>query len=162
MTYYDDIAEGYDELHKEEQLKKLQIIKQNTGIRTTDFLLDVGCGTGISTVFWGCKAVGIDPSEGLLSQAKPAENIQFIKAGAEDIPFRDNEFDWVIAITSVHNFENIDQGLDEMKRVGKKKFVITVLKKSRKRKYVINKIRYFFKVKKELEEDKDIILICEK
>ena len=27
MDYYDEIAEGYNELHKEEQLKKLLIIK---------------------------------------------------------------------------------------------------------------------------------------
>ena len=26
MTYYDDIAEGYEELHKEEQLKKVELI----------------------------------------------------------------------------------------------------------------------------------------
>ena len=28
MTYYDDISEGYEELHGEEQLKKIELIKQ--------------------------------------------------------------------------------------------------------------------------------------
>jgi ubiquinone/menaquinone biosynthesis C-methylase UbiE len=161
MAYYDDIAEGYNELHKEEQLKKLALIKQNTAIKSTDFLLDVGCGTGISTIYWGCRAAGIDPSEGLLSKADKTK-AEFIKASAEDIPFKDNTFDWVIAITSIHNFDNIDKSLDEMRRVGKKDFVITVLKKSQKREYMINKIKDFFKVNKEFEEDKDIILVCEK
>ncbi len=68
----------------------------------------------------------------------------------------------MIAITSIHNFNNIEKGLDEMKRVGKKNFIITILKKSPKRKYIINKAKDFFTIKKELEEEKDIILICEK
>ena len=29
MTYYDEISEGYEELHKEEQLKKVELIKLN-------------------------------------------------------------------------------------------------------------------------------------
>jgi demethylmenaquinone methyltransferase/2-methoxy-6-polyprenyl-1,4-benzoquinol methylase len=162
MAYYDDIASGYNELHKEEQLKKLKLIEANIAIKKSDCLLDVGCGTGISTTYWGCNAVGIDPSEGLLRQAKPAKNARFIKASSESIPFKDNEFDWVTAITSIHNFENIEKGLQEIKRVGKKQFVLTVLKKSPKRRHIIDSIKRLFTVKKELEEEKDVILICEK
>ena len=28
MTYYNEISEGYEELHKEEQLKKIELIKK--------------------------------------------------------------------------------------------------------------------------------------
>ena len=49
MDYYSSIAKGYDELHKEEQLKKLQIIAKH--IKPKGLLLDIGAGTGISTSF---------------------------------------------------------------------------------------------------------------
>ena len=55
-NYYDAIAEGYDELHKAEQLQKLE----RAFIEGCKFdlfsnvksILDVGCGTGISTDFF--------------------------------------------------------------------------------------------------------------
>ena len=47
---YNHIAKSYNELHKEEQIKKLDIIKKN--IKIISPLLDVGCGTGISTNYF--------------------------------------------------------------------------------------------------------------
>src|SRR3989338_6779840 len=47
---YKHIAKSYNELHQEEQLKKLAIIKQN--IKIIPPLLDIGCGTGISTNYF--------------------------------------------------------------------------------------------------------------
>ena len=47
---YNKIAKSYNELHKEEQIKKLEIIKKN--IKIIPPLLDVGCGTGISTNYF--------------------------------------------------------------------------------------------------------------
>ena len=49
MTYYDDISSGYEELHKEEQLKKVSSIKKHLKVNSSDKLLDVGCGTGLMT-----------------------------------------------------------------------------------------------------------------
>ena len=65
MCYYNKISKGYNELYKEEQLKKLGIIKNNIKIKNGDLLLDVGCGTGLSSDF-GCKVIGIDNSLELL------------------------------------------------------------------------------------------------
>ena len=48
MNYYDKIAKGYEELHKEEQLKKIKLIKTILKVNPTDKLLDVGCGTGLT------------------------------------------------------------------------------------------------------------------
>ena len=86
MTYYDDIAEGYDELHFEEQKKKAQIILKEIKIKKKDTLLDVGCGTGKVTELFPCKAWGVDPSEKLLAKAK----IPHLKGTAEQLPFEDN------------------------------------------------------------------------
>jgi len=34
MTYYDEISEGYEELHKEEQLKKISLIKKHLKVNS--------------------------------------------------------------------------------------------------------------------------------
>ena len=39
MNYYDEIAEGYEELHKEEQEKKIEIVKKHLEINPDDKLL---------------------------------------------------------------------------------------------------------------------------
>ncbi|MBW3004290.1 methyltransferase domain-containing protein, partial [Candidatus Woesearchaeota archaeon] len=115
MNYYDETAEGYNELHGEEQLKKLRIIADEIKVTKDTKLLDVGCGTGLSAKVFNCNITGIDPAEKLLKQAP----FKTIKAKAESMPFKDHEFDIVIAVTSIHNFADIEAGLKEIKRVGK-------------------------------------------
>ena len=123
MNYYDEISEGYEELHKEEQEKKIALIKEKLKINPEDKLLDVGCGTGLTTRPWKCKRYGIDPAKKLLEKAKAADpEGTYELAPAENIPFNDNEFDIVISITAIQNFEDIEKGLNEIKRVGKGKF----------------------------------------
>jgi len=156
MNFYNQISKGYDELHKEEQLNKLNIIKKNIQINKNDLLLDVGCGTGISSQF-DCKVIGLDPSIKLLNLNK---NKNKILASAESIPFEDNHFDIVISITAIHNFNNIEKAIKEIKRVGKDKFVFSILKKSIKLNEIENLIKNNFKINKIIEEDKDIIFFC--
>jgi len=158
MNYYDGIAEGYNELHGEEQLKKLNIIAGEIKVNKDTKLLDVGCGTGLSAKVFDCDITGIDPAEKLLEQAP----FKKIKAKAESLPFKDNEFDVVIAITSIHNFDNIEKGLKEIKRVGKDQFALTVLKKAKNKQEILKKIENIFKIKKQIEEDKDIIVFVNK
>ena len=50
MTYYDEIASGYEELHSEEQLAKIGLIKDHFRVTVKDKLLDVGCGTGVVSI----------------------------------------------------------------------------------------------------------------
>ncbi|MFH1669295.1 MAG: class I SAM-dependent methyltransferase [Candidatus Woesearchaeota archaeon] len=164
--YYDSIAPGYDNLHKEEQLKKLNEIKDALGNslpKKGDLLLDVGCGTGISTAFWNCTCTGIDPSEELIKIAR--ENYpdrKFIVSKGEELPFPNNSFDFVVSITAIHNFDDVKQGIMELKRVGSDKFVITAFRKSAKLEEIQKLIIINFKVNKILMEDKDLIFICEK
>ncbi|MBW3001835.1 class I SAM-dependent methyltransferase [Candidatus Woesearchaeota archaeon] len=155
MNYYDETAEGYNELHGEEQLKKLRIIANEIKTTKDTKLLDVGCGTGLSAKVFDCNITGIDPAEKLLEQAP----FKTIKAKAESLPFEDNEFDVVIAVTSIHNFGDIEAGLKEIKRVGKDKFALTVLKKANNADQIIGKIKEVFQVEKEIDENKDKIFI---
>ncbi len=157
MLNYDSIAGSYNELHGEEQLKKLSIIKKNirTGKKTK--ILDVGCGTGISSDF-ECFVIGIDQSFGLLKYNKHLK----ILGVAEKLPLKDNSFDYIISVTSVHNFSDIAQSINEMKRVGKKNFVFSVLKKSSKFGIIKRAIESNFKLNREMEEEKDVIFFCSK
>ncbi len=107
MDYYSHIAQGYDKLHREEQEKKLKIIKGNLKANKDDLLLDVGCGTGISSGF-GCKVIGVDPSKGMIKKAQ--KKIKAICAPAEKLPFEDKKFDIVIAVTAIQNFSDIKKG----------------------------------------------------
>ncbi len=167
MNYYDEIANGYDELHSEEQLKKLEIIKQHFQPQKTDKLLDVGCGTGVSSL-WDCKVYGVDSSEKLLEQfrdkVKDKKNYFILQADAESLPFSDEEFDYVISLTAIQNFDDIKKGIEEIRRVGKNNFALTFLKKSPKREEIIDIIKgifYDFELK-QIEEEKDIILVLKK
>lgn len=162
MNFYDVIARGYDELYKEEQLKKIKLIKKYLDIRLKDKLLDVGCGTGLTTTLWKCKRYGIDPSKKLLERAKQRGNIIYKQAYAEKIPYQDNFFDIVISITAIQNFYNIEKGLKEIKRVGKDRFVLTFLKKTGKKEKIEKLIKKYFKVEEKIEEEKDIIFITKK
>src|SRR3989338_8427302 len=156
MPYYDAISKGYDELHGEEQLNKLSIIKNNIELGKGAKILDVGCGTGISSGF-DCFVAGIDPSIGLLRQNKNNKKILGI---AESLPFKANSFDYVISVTAIHNFKNIKKALEEIKRVGKKDFVFSVLMKSGKFDYIKKMIEENFKIGKAVEEEKDMIFFC--
>ena len=84
-----------------------------------------------------------------------------IKANAESLPFKDKSFDVVISITAIHNFNDIESSIKEIKRVAIKKIAISVLKKSKKFSYIKSLIKKHFPNFKTLEEEKDIIFILE-
>jgi len=149
QEYYNTIAPSYNELHGEEQLKKLSQIEPYLNSKS---ILDVGCGTGIASPK---DAVGLDPSYELLKQ-----NPNEFKVGyAEDLPFEDKSFDIITCLTAIHHF-HIDKSLAEMERVAKKKIIISVLKKAKNFDEIIDKIKSKFKVNKIILEEKDIILIA--
>lgn len=158
MEYYDIIAPGYDELHKEEQLKKYRVIQKNLVIGEENKLLDVGCGTGFSSEIFRCRIMGIEPSREMIKKKKTSENADFFQGRAEHLPFKDKAFDIIICVTAIHNFENPRKALEEMKRVGKGKGAITIMRKARKAQELRTLVEELFKVEDVVEEDKDSIL----
>ncbi|MBW2972649.1 methyltransferase domain-containing protein [Candidatus Woesearchaeota archaeon] len=162
--FYDDMAEGYDELHFAEQLQKMTAIIADIGQdipKKNEKLLDVGCGTGISTSVWNCECTGIDPSEELIKIAqKKFPRKKFVVGRAEELPFPDKSFDVVISITSIHNFSDIKKGINEMKRVCRSRAVFSVLRKSQKAEEIEKLIIINFRIKRIIMEEKDLIFIC--
>jgi ubiquinone/menaquinone biosynthesis C-methylase UbiE len=159
MQYYSQIAKGYEELHKEEQLSKLKSVIDRVQYAHDDFLLDVGCGTGLSSLLFSCQKIGIDPAMELLWQAK--NRMPVVQGIAESLPFQDNKFSMVICLTALHNFADPQRALLEMKRVGTGKFIISILKRAKAFEGLIKLVSQTFKVKEMLEDPKDIILFCE-
>jgi len=155
MSYYDGIAAGYNELHGEEQKRKVEIIKAKLKVHRNDKMLDVGCGTGIALHFFDCFRVGIDPAYDLLKQSIHHP----VQAFAEALPFRDKSFDVVISVTAIHNFADIEKGLEEIKRVGSKRFALTVLKQSARAGEIDWFIRSMFQVREIVDEGKDFIYL---
>ena len=160
MRYYDNISKGYDGLYAEEQKAKLRIIKKEVDRLLTEdrSLLDVGCGTGVSSDF-GCFVIGLDPSIRLL---RINGNKNKVNGNAEFLPFKGNSFDVVISVTSLHNFRDIKKGVEEIKRVGRDKFIFSILKKTEKFELIKNLIYSNFIVYRRIEEEKDIIFFSYK
>jgi ubiquinone/menaquinone biosynthesis C-methylase UbiE len=160
MDYYDTIAHGYNELHYEEQMNKLRIISNSISVMPHERLLDIGCGPGFSKEVFNCRIIGLEPSKEMIFQGKDEDKhkMDFLQGIGEHLPFSDNSFDHVICVTALHNFNDPERGLLEIKRVGKGKGAITILKKAKYAKNLRDLMNKFFTIKKEIEEEKDIIL----
>ncbi len=155
MGYYDEISSGYAELHRDEQKKKIDIIKKNLLIKASDRLLDVGCGPYFGD--WGCDVVGIDPSKKLVELAE--KKIHALQGRAEQLPFPDSYFDVVVSVTAAQNFTDLRKALMEIARVGKKRFAITILRRSSKADEFLKIMKEIFGEFKMISERKDLIAI---
>jgi SAM-dependent methyltransferase len=94
-----------------------------------DVVLDVGCGTGTALraaaqVVTEGRVIGIDPTPAMLRLAEEQsagaaewERIEFLEGGAECIPLPDASVTVVLAINSIHHWQDWPRGLAEVKRV---------------------------------------------
>ena len=158
MEYYDTIASGYDELHREEQLKKYRLVMQHFDIGKDDRLLDVGCGTGLFSEVFVCRITGIEPSWEMLREKKTSDNADYAQGQAEHLPFKEEAFDVVVCVTALHNFQKPRKALEEMRRVSKGRGAITIMRKAKKAEELRILVEEMFKIEKVVEEDKDCIL----
>ncbi len=117
--------------------------------------LDVGTGTGelalrLAKRTSGGKVVGIDFCGEMLDVAKRkkeekryGENIQFVQAKAEDLPFPDNYFDGIITGFVMRHLK-IDEALEEMMRVLRPNGHLVILEISKPESIWFRKLYYFY------------------
>ena len=92
-------------------------------------VLDVGCGSGWATrllaeyAFNG-RVTGIDISDEMVRLARESSNshanVDYEVAGAEQLPFGDNEFTHAFSMESLYYYRNIPKALSEIHRVLKR------------------------------------------
>ncbi len=107
--------------------------KKYWNLNSSSSILDVGCGKGFmlydfSKLIPGIKLNGVDVSEYAVESALREVKEFITVANAKKLPFKDNSFDFVISINTVHNLERNEcaQALREIDRVSKNNAFITV------------------------------------
>ena len=102
-------------------------------LSSKDSILDVGCAKGFmlydfSKIIPGMELRGIDISQYAIENCIEDMKDNLEVADARDLPFKDNSFDLVISITTVHNFDEEEciQAIREIQRVSKGKSFLTV------------------------------------
>lgn len=146
-TMFNDIAGKYDFLNRflsagtdigwrKKALKQLDSIDAKK-------LLDVATGTADVAIMAAkqlklTKIIGIDISDGMLDvgrqkivKANLQNTIELLNGDSEAINFPDNTFDAVTVAFGVRNFEDLEKGLSEIKRVLKPTGKLVVLEFSK-------------------------------
>jgi ubiquinone/menaquinone biosynthesis C-methylase UbiE len=128
-TVYDVSAETYDNVMSSFMVSYANRLIRDLQIPENPAVLDVGCGTGISTfelvkkIQGEGKFYGIDISPKMIYSAKAkAESlcytcVEFRKGDAEQLDFPDSSFDLVISNQAFHWFPDKEKALKEMFRV---------------------------------------------
>lgn len=157
---FNDIAKRYDFLNRflsagidigwrKKGLKQLVAIKPTT-------LLDVATGTAdvailASSMLNPEKIIGIDISDGMLEIGRQKikklslENkIELFNGDSEAIKFEDNSFDAVTVSFGVRNFQDLEKGLSEIKRVLKPGGKLMVLEFSKPKLPLVKAVYNFY------------------
>ena len=116
------LSAGIDIRWRKKVIKELRKLNPST-------VLDVATGTGdvaiLTYKMLGTKKIiGIDISDKMLEIGNKKierlglkDHVELLKGDSETISFSDNSFDAVTVAFGVRNFENLEKGLLEMKRV---------------------------------------------
>ena len=97
-------------------------------------LLDVGCGTGYFSRRFrqaGLSVTGIDPDIHMLEYARQQSNeIDYQQGRAESLPYANDSFDYVAAVTSLCFVEQPELAVAEMWRVAKQAVLLGLLNRN--------------------------------
>lgn len=156
---FDSIAGRYDFLNRFLSLRSDVRWRRKMIRRVCEsspaLVLDVATGTAdvaIACVRAGIPEVkGVDLSQKMLEagiekirELGLEKNIQLLRGDAEEIGFPDDTFDAVTVAFGVRNFENLEKGLSEMRRVLKPGGNVWILEFARPRPALIRAVFYFY------------------
>jgi ubiquinone/menaquinone biosynthesis C-methylase UbiE len=137
-----DIKAWYNQKHRSEgvdawrPLEAYPIFLDHLNIKSGKKLLDIGCGTGHLLKAAAGKELqtyGIDISaRGVEIAREVSPSSQIMLGKAENLPFPDHFFDYVVCLGALEHFMDLRKGLKEMIRVGNQNasFCILVPNKS--------------------------------
>lgn len=139
---------GIDVRWRKRAIASLKIIKPKC-------ILDVATGTGDLAIeslrLNPQKVIGVDISSGMLSVAREkmrklgvGSTVELSEADSENLPFEENKFDAVTVAFGVRNFENLEAGLLEMKRVLRPGGKIVILEFSRPARFPMKQLYHFY------------------
>lgn len=156
---FDNIAPKYDFLNRLLSLRidtlwRKRAVKLLKKENPKD-LLDVATGTADFAIelrkLQPNHITGVDISEQMLAYGRVKvkkkgldELITLSRGDSENLPFDDNSFDAVTVAFGVRNFENIDKGLADMRRVLRPGGRLVVLEFSKPKVFPVKQIFYFY------------------
>jgi SAM-dependent methyltransferase len=119
MALYDRIGHGYAHT-READPRIARAIEEELGDARS--VVNVGAGAG-SYEPAHLEVTAVEPSRAMLDQRPPGA-APAVQAPAEELPFADDSFDAALASMTVHHWDDLERGLDEMRRVARRRIVI--------------------------------------
>lgn len=124
---FDDISSYYDRMNTFISFGLHVLIKKNAvkmlNIKPNSYILDLCCGTGdftkiLTEIQPKSKVIGLDISQEMIKLAKN-KNPQkpFLSGDCTNLPFKENEFDYVTVGFGLRNIENRSKALSQVYRV---------------------------------------------
>jgi demethylmenaquinone methyltransferase/2-methoxy-6-polyprenyl-1,4-benzoquinol methylase len=146
VSMFDDIAPTYDVSNRVLSMgidtiwrkKACDLAFNFYGQSKVEKIVDVACGTGDMILYWQQRAkksnvsieniIGIDPSAGMMEVGKKKlPDIEFIQAGAEELPLEDNVSDILSISYGIRNVVKRKEAINEFNRVLKKDGLLVIL-----------------------------------
>ena len=154
---FTDVANKYDEMNDYMSLGAHRLWKNELinlmNIQSTDTIIDVGSGTGdLIDLILNKKKINsiysIDLNDEMLQYGKKRfknKNVHFVKANAENLPFKNNFFDKYIVSFCLRNVTDIKKALNEALRILKPGGTFYCLEFSSPKSSLINSIYKSYK-----------------
>jgi SAM-dependent methyltransferase len=117
--FYDRIGGGYSTTRRADPRIETRI---HGALGDAETVVNIGAGTG-SYEPRDREVVAVEPSERMIGQRAPG-SAPVVRARAEDLPFADGEFDASMAVLSDHHWADRARGLQEMRRVARRRAVV--------------------------------------
>lgn len=143
---FDNISNNYDGLNRVMtfgiDISWRKKVVQHVSSVAPKSILDIATGTGDLAIMLAQqtqadKIIGLDISKGMLEigrekvkYANLHEKITMTHGDSENLPFQNDSFDAVTVSYGVRNFEDLDKGLSEIRRVLKPGGILVILETS--------------------------------